>query len=261
TGGLGAVTNTYGLKVADQAFGTNRWAIKTGLGNIELNDDLFIFTSALAQPTAPVVTRQGTPGATSYSYYCVVNNHVGHTEISPATVTATGNATLNNTNWNNVVAPNPAGAVSVDIYRSASAGTPSKTGFIGNVAPGATLEDKGLPARLDAVDINTTKGTYLDSSVTIGEFIWALPETGQLFLGSLELFNAIAGLNTRRPLWLTNQPGDESLDMYLIANVNTGTGSGFAEIAFTLFRPGVNETAGDGDIFNIGAEGTIDATG
>ncbi len=36
------ITNAYGLYIEDQSKGTNKWAIRTGLGKVELGDDLWL---------------------------------------------------------------------------------------------------------------------------------------------------------------------------------------------------------------------------
>lgn len=45
SGGAGTIINHYGIKIDDIAYGTNKWAIKTGTGLVELGDDI-IFTGS-----------------------------------------------------------------------------------------------------------------------------------------------------------------------------------------------------------------------
>lgn len=112
-------------------------------------------TAQLATPAAPAVSTTGTPGSTSYTYKICSVDAAG--AVCGATNTiATGNATLDTNNWNHIAiscanADLP-GASRVDVYRTASGGTPSSTGKIGSIAVTdiasgcATifLDDKGL---------------------------------------------------------------------------------------------------------------------
>jgi hypothetical protein len=86
-----------------------------------------------------VVVNGGTAGSTSYSYIVVARDSAGGTIASAAKVTATGNATLDATNFNQIRlngALYQNGAVAFfDIYRSASSGSPSSTGKIGTINP------------------------------------------------------------------------------------------------------------------------------
>jgi hypothetical protein len=92
--------------------------------------------SQLATPGVPAVGQGGTPGSTSYSYRVVAKD--GNGDPSAANVgaqtTVTGNATLTSTNFNQITITCPPGVASYDIYRTASSGTPSTTGKIGNTA-------------------------------------------------------------------------------------------------------------------------------
>lgn len=95
----------------------------------------------------PTVTNQGTAGTTSYTYELVAVNANGDTLPGTVRTTTTGNATLNGTNYNQLTWAAPAGATSVKIIRTASAGTPSSTGIIGTVAASVTtFNDTGLAA-------------------------------------------------------------------------------------------------------------------
>jgi hypothetical protein len=71
----------------------------------------------LSRPGTPSVANAGTPGSTSYAYRVTWVNALGETVGSAATTTATGNATLNGTNYNTVTRPTaPGGATGWNVY-------------------------------------------------------------------------------------------------------------------------------------------------
>jgi hypothetical protein len=93
-------------------------------------------------PEDLAITQGGTPGTTHYSYAVTAVNSVGETLACTEVETTTGNATLNTTNYNTLTWTEVTGATSYNIYRTASAGTPSTTGYIGN-ATTETYNDDG----------------------------------------------------------------------------------------------------------------------
>lgn len=98
----------------------------------------------LARPAAPSLSTAGTAGTTSYSYVVVAKDTAGDiSQASPAATIATGNATLNGTNYNVVTITAVTGATSYDIYRTASGGSPATLGKIGNTTT-TTFNDTGL---------------------------------------------------------------------------------------------------------------------
>ncbi len=124
-------------------------------------DSTIFYVPQVATPVAPVVTNIGASGSTSYSYKIVAHNGVGTTLPSSATVTTTGNATLDVTNYNRITTVVATGVLYYDVYRTASSGTPSSTGVIGlGVIPGAVLNDKGIATdgTLTPPVANTTVG-------------------------------------------------------------------------------------------------------
>ncbi|HEX4774984.1 MAG TPA: hypothetical protein VH234_05715 [Candidatus Saccharimonadales bacterium] len=115
--------------------------------------------SALSAPTAPSIANIGTAGGTSYTYaITALNANGGTTLISPTTTTATGNATLDGTNFNQITWTAVAGANSYKIYRTASGGTPSTTGLIGTVNANTTLSfnDTGIAGTTAAPTLDTS---------------------------------------------------------------------------------------------------------
>lgn len=102
----------------------------------------------IAPPVAPTVGNSGTAGSTSYTYaLSAVNKIGGDTKAPNTTTTTTGNATLNGTNFNTITAPNIGDPriVNYNVWRTAGG---SSQGLIGNIAPGATLNDTGLTGTL-----------------------------------------------------------------------------------------------------------------
>ena len=106
--------------------------------------------SQLATPAAPTVTQGGTPGTTDYSYTLSGYDQFGcETKTPTATQTTAGASTLNSTNFNVITAPAtlPVGQVGWNVYRTASSGTPSTTGIIGQITTaGGSLNDIGITA-------------------------------------------------------------------------------------------------------------------
>lgn len=99
-------------------------------------------------PSAPTLTTTGAAGTTSYTYAvvgCEDVNCTKHSALSATTTIATGNATLNGTNFNNIkaYADTLYGYRYYKVCRTASSGTPSTTGVI---ATGAwkSVADQGL---------------------------------------------------------------------------------------------------------------------
>ena len=122
-------------------------------------------TVQLATPSAPVITQGGTPATTDYTYKVVAKDANGGGSIaSSGTQTTAGAATLNSTNYNTVSWTAVLGAASYDVYRTASAGTPSTTGFIGNTAS-LTFNDTGIAAT-QAASVGATAPT-VNTSGTI----------------------------------------------------------------------------------------------
>lgn len=107
----------------------------------------FAFLKNLATagvPSAPVVTvtTAGTPGVTTRKYRVVANFDDGSLSVSDEFTIATTNATLNGSNYD-IVAWTDMGAATYDIYRTASAGTPSTTGLIHSGSTSSPYNDQG----------------------------------------------------------------------------------------------------------------------
>ena len=108
---------------------------------VTIGTTVSVIQTALATPAAPAISNQGTPGSTTYGYTAVAYNVVGRTPGSVEATTATGNATLDSSNFNRIT---PVACVSGQtgwmIYRSSG---PSFRGLLGPAACGATIDDKG----------------------------------------------------------------------------------------------------------------------
>ncbi len=134
-------------------------------------------TSPVVAPSAPAVTQGGTPATTNYTYAVVAKDALGGGSIASATTqTTTGAATLNGTNYNVITWSPIANAVSYDVYRTASAGTPATTGRIGNVVATSalTFNDTGLAGNGFTTPFVSTSGqigAYPQPAVN-GMFCW-----------------------------------------------------------------------------------------
>lgn len=130
-------------------------------------------TTALASPAAPTVTVEGTAGTTDYSYaIAALDGNGGETAASAATAITTGNATLSSSDYNALSWTAVTGASGYAIYRTASAGTPSTTGFIG-ITNGMSFNDTGVATSIPPVGVatdapTTALGDLFVTSITSG---------------------------------------------------------------------------------------------
>lgn len=144
---------------------------------------------ALSTPVAPVVTKAGTAGVTHWGYRLVARNAIGQSVASAETVLTTGNATLDGTNYNIVATLVVAGVSSYDVYRTTAAGTPNRTGLIGNIAAGSPFNDKnlvvwdseGVPQGEATEIVNTSTGLLLERLV-VGDAYSDLSALAQAYL-------------------------------------------------------------------------------
>ena len=100
-------------------------------------------SGTISAPGIPVVTPQGTTGATTYGYRIVARTTgtapgTGQTTPGTGGTTATGNATLSVTNFNRVTWTAVSGASSYDVYGRTS----GSELFMANVAT-PTFDDTG----------------------------------------------------------------------------------------------------------------------
>jgi hypothetical protein len=133
----------------------------------------------LAVGGAPTVTPTGTTGAATYTYQVRAVLADGSGTFGAPQFTATGNATLDGTNYNLIVWTPVTGAYSYDVFRTVSTGTPSSVGKI-NSGPvyNDSFADTGLagaggPDPADNTGIvkarfhATTLGTPIATGATI----------------------------------------------------------------------------------------------
>ncbi len=117
-------------------------------------------TGGITNVTGVGITSQGTPGTTNYTYAVVALLNGGTTAALGAAVasSAVGAVILTATNFNRIAWTTVAGNQGFWIYRVASGGSPSGTGFIGAVGSAATsFDDTGFIADgTTAPSVNTT---------------------------------------------------------------------------------------------------------
>jgi hypothetical protein len=124
---------------------------------LELNIVNFVPT-----PTLTSVTPTGTDASKTWGYKIVGVDSVGGETVASSQVTTThGAAALDGSNFNTLVWTDPAGAVSIKIYRTAdgAGSTPNTTGLIGTVAAGVqTFADTGLAGDGSTASASNTTG-------------------------------------------------------------------------------------------------------
>jgi hypothetical protein len=120
--------------------------------------------SALTAPPAPSVTAEGQGGSTNWAYKVVAMLDSTSTEASSATSITNGNASLSESNYNQITWNAVLGAQSYDVYRTTAGGTPNTTGKIANVTALA-LNDTGLAGDTTiAPIINSTGGIFVGTT-------------------------------------------------------------------------------------------------
>lgn len=209
----------------------------------------------LQLPYPPIVTQQGTSGATSYTYAIVAKVGVG---VSPSarTTTITGNAVLSGVNYNAIAwQAVPGASGGYDVYRTAGGAT---QGIIASVGPGVlVLNDTGLVGDGSVLPlVNTT----VSASTAI---------TPRIFRSSFRGFASSVGINfledttqSFTPAALVGMVMKTDDDQFMIITANTAiritfaTGQTPSLGAYSVFNTGVaplipgtdytfNETVGD----------------
>jgi|SRR5215218_1800254 len=102
-------------------------------------------TAALAAPTGVAVAPQGAAGAVTYGYRVSALGGGGETLAATEVTTATGNATLDATNFNRISWNAVAGASGYVIYRTTGGATQGRIGTKNTTAP-LQFDDTGLAA-------------------------------------------------------------------------------------------------------------------
>lgn len=143
--------------------------------NIDVNDTLLnplvtgdIIVSQLANGPVPVITNVGAAGVTNYSYKIVAKTTNGHDAVGAAGSTATGNVTLDGTNYNVITWAPITGALSYDIYRTVGGATQGKIGNV--IYPTTSLNDTGLAGDAATAPATNNTGSYYSAagSVNLG---------------------------------------------------------------------------------------------
>lgn len=128
--------------------------------------DLFPVLPVITSPAAPTVTPTGTTGATNYSYtVAAVDERGGVAIASSAGTTATGNATLDGTNYNALSCAAVPGATRYAWYRTVGGAT---QGLIG-VTTTTTFNDTGIAATTSP-GIPSTSPSARTATVPAGTF-------------------------------------------------------------------------------------------
>jgi hypothetical protein len=108
-------------------------------------DSHFEYIATTAAPnTGPGVATHGAAGSTTYAYCATYHLPTGDSTCSATTMITTGNATLDATNYNVITAPACSDSnTTVDLFVTTAGGNISITGWIANVACGATYNHQG----------------------------------------------------------------------------------------------------------------------
>jgi hypothetical protein len=128
------------------------------------------YIASTAAPAAPTVTTQGAAGTTHYGYKVAFHFPIGDSAASTEFLLTTGNAVLDETNYNVIAAPACSGTnESVDIFISTGAGNTPNTGWIANVACGASYNHQGKDGnQIPIIASDTTPGVYNAASLVVG---------------------------------------------------------------------------------------------
>ena len=138
-------------------------------------------SSPIADPAQPTsVVNNGTTGTTTYGYEVAAAVGCCSTAASPELQTATGNATLNMSNFNTVNWTAVAGATSYNVYRTTSAGTPSSLGLLASLVACCSFADKGSAASYPAPTVNATGYTGIGTPTPQRPFEIHVYEPGEL---------------------------------------------------------------------------------
>jgi hypothetical protein len=139
----------------------------------------------VVSPSTPTISNIGTPGTTGYSYTIVAIDRNGFKTIaSTVGSTTTGAATLNGTDFNRITWTAVDGAVSYDVVRTVSSGTPSSLGSIVLGTKALTFDDTGIAASAYTTPTrNTTADATIEGNVIAGGFVSTPNAQGALTTG------------------------------------------------------------------------------
>lgn len=148
----------------------------------------------LADTATLAVVPQGTPGSTAYTYGLVGVDANGKKSLVETDVEASGNAVLDETNFNRMTWTDVAGYISYEIWRIASAGTPATTGLIGTVlATVQTFDDTGLAAVAGTASAANTTG--IGDEIALNHYNGDLSVSGEgVGTGTYQLEGTFGGI-------------------------------------------------------------------
>lgn len=150
-----AVTGASGYKV----YRTTGGATPPKLIGVVAAPTLFLIdvgTGTAATPPS-VNTTGGTAGATTYGYKIVAKIGIGHTDASLEGTTFTGQATLDEDNYNTVTWPAVPNAIQYDVYRTTGGTAPPV--LLGSTAE-LTLVDSGQDGDSETPPTTNTTSTF-----------------------------------------------------------------------------------------------------
>lgn len=149
--------------------------------------------SPVADITTLAVVPQGTSGATSYTYGVVGVTADGRRSIVDTDVEASGNAVLDETNYNRLTWTDIAGYVSYEVWRTVSGGAPSSTGLLGLVLPGIQeFDDTGVHAK--AGTPSAANDTHIGAEVRLQGFNGDLSVSAEgIGVGTYQLEGSFGG--------------------------------------------------------------------
>lgn len=175
-------------------------------------------SSPLANPAQPVsVTQAGTPGTTTYYYWCTATNASGETLLSPSRITTTSNATLSGTNYNVITCATVTGATGYKAYRTATATAPSGTGnyLVGSSATTTindqsnTLQSATIPA-LNTTDPRTLSAVRVTAAPSPTVILAASQVQGTAIVSNPSATQTITAATAGIPLQVKGKSGNAS---------------------------------------------------
>lgn len=187
-------------------------------------------SSPLANPAQPVsVTQAGTPGSTTYYYWCTATNANGETLLSPSRITTASNATLSGTNYNVITCATVSGATGYKAYRTTTATAPSGTGLylVGSSATTTindqsnTLQSATIPA-LNTTDPRTLSAVRVTAAPSSTVTLAASQVQGNAIVSNPSATQTIiAPAGTGIPLQVKGRSGNASNVVEVYDNAGT----------------------------------------
>ncbi|MGH9657595.1 MAG: hypothetical protein ACRD96_03565, partial [Bryobacteraceae bacterium] len=225
-------------------------------------------SSPLANPAQPVsVTQAGTPGSTTYHYWCTATNANGETQLSPSRITTTSNGTLSGTNFNVITCATVTGAAGYKAYRTTSAAAPSGSGntLVGSSATTTindqsnTLQSAVIPA-LNTTDPRTLSAVRVTAAPSSTVTLAASQVQGNALVSNPSATQTItAPAGTGVPLQLKGRANNTSNVFELYDNQTTPVLRSWfnASGAFTASQAPTFSTITSGSLLFAGTGGLL----